>query len=407
VLSAKLRPYIFSLLVLIILVGLSIGNDYLNKNIVKADAFLVRWMSAKLWLSEGISPYDDVIEEEVLQFAREGKFISSEQVLNRFFEPVHNLVIYIPFAFIDYDIARVLFMTLIELSIAGIIFVSIKMVNWQLKSSGLLIVLTLLLVWYPSVRSILLADSTPLFIFLLILAVYLSLNNNPTAAGFLLAVIFWTIEFSLIVAIFLIIWQISQKNLSIVWAFISGIVFLLISSLLFFPNWFVDWFRVFLSLYPDLNLIKTPLTIIANIFPDNIRLITIILHLLVLFLIFVEWFGSLGKKGRIITWKAVITLSLAYFINNKFSSVYLLIMLPSLFFILKYLFEKGKLFGKIVSWILLLGLVLGYWIIFRDFGDWSSFEPSLIILGLPLISILGMEWIRWWAVKIPKPIFES
>lgn len=232
-LSAKLRPYIFSLLVLIILVGLNIGNDYLNKNIVKADAFLVRWMSAKLWLSEGISPYDDVIEEEVLQFAREGKFISSEQVLNRFFEPVHNLVIYIPFAFIDYDIARVLFMTLIELSIAGIIFVSIKMVNWQLKSSGLLTVLTLLLVWYPSVRSILLADSTPLFIFLLILAVYLSLNNNPTAAGFLLAVIFWTIEFSLIVAIFLIIWQISQKNLSIVWAFISGIVFLLISSLLF------------------------------------------------------------------------------------------------------------------------------------------------------------------------------
>ena len=403
----KIRPYIFSVTVIVFLVVLTIGNHYLNKNLQVPDAFLPRWLSAKLWLEDGISPYDDSVELKVSEYADEKAIPSSETVLKRYFEPVYNLVIYIPFTFFDYDIARALFMTVIELSIIGIILFSKKIVKWQLRIGELVAVLIFLVFWYPSVRSILFADSLPFFLFLFILAIYLALNNNPTASGFLLAGVFWTVEFSLITAIFLIIWQISMKDMSIAWSYLSGLAFLLLSSFLFFPNWLVDWFRVFLTFYPDLALIKTPLTQMANLFPENVRLISIILHVIILFFILIEWFGSLGKKGRVITWKAIITLTLTYLLNLQSTSIHLLILIPSLLFVLKYMNERWRIFGKIISWILLLGIVFGYWIIFRDFGNWYTIEPRLIILGLPLISILGMEWIRWWAVKIPQPIFES
>ena len=76
--------------------------------------------------------------------------------------------------------------------------------------------------------------------------------------------------------------------------------------------------------------------------------------------------------------------------------------------VFRFLTERLGLFGRIITWII-IGLLIAI--------PWYASLPveiikvssslSSVVIWLPILVIIGMNWIRWWAVKFPKLPFES
>jgi len=255
----SITPYLLTIAIAIALIGLTIGNFYLSEKVHVRDEFAGRWMAAGLWLNEGLSPYSDEVTVQAQSILEKRGYDTRFVNDVRFIEPAYNLMLYLPLSFLSFNTARAIWLTLIELAIGASIFFSIKLIGWKLRPVEMILLIVFSLLWYPGLKSILFGSPTPINIFIIILAIYLLLNKQDTPAGFLLASVFISIEISLLLTIYLIVWSLSQKRLSVLWSFLAGLAFLGVISLILFPGWFAEWFRVFLIVNPGFSWINTPL----------------------------------------------------------------------------------------------------------------------------------------------------
>lgn len=402
----SITPYLLTIAIVIALIGLTIGNFYLSEKIHIRDEFAGRWMAAGLWLNEGLSPYSDEVTVQAQRILEEKGYETPSVNDVRFIEPAYNLILYLPLSFFSFNTARAIWLTLIELAIGASIFFSIKLIGWKLHPVELILLIVFSLLWYPGLKSILIGNPTPINIFIIIVAIYLLLNKQDTPAGFLLASVFISIEISLPLTIYLIVWSLSQRRFSVLRSFLAGLTFLWIISLILFPGWIAEWFRVFLIVNPRLSWINSPLMRIANALPGIGTLLLYVLHIGIFLYMFYEWFTVLGKTGRIFVWKTLSTLLLIYLFNTRSQAAYLAILLPALFLIFRFLSERWRIFGKIAMWVVILVFGIGYWFVFYEKGGWFLPDPSIIILMLPLVVFIGLNWIRWWALSLPNLLYK-
>jgi len=71
-------------------------------------------------------------------------------------------------------------------------------------------------------------------------------------------------------------------------------------------------------------------------------LLAISLHVLVLFMLLVEWYGLPQSGERQIRWKALLTMNLISLLNPTSSAAYLLLAWPGLFLFFRFIDEKWK-----------------------------------------------------------------
>lgn len=400
------RPYIFTFLVISLCIGLLMINQYIAQNFHFQDKFASHWVAAKNWIEDGISPYDQQIKNETVKLLFESEITDPIDTTQSFLEPVFNLLIYLPFGFMQYELARSVYLLILEILVGASILISFKLAGWQIHWIDTSIIIILGLLSYPSVKIVLYGDPSIIYVFSILLACLLSINRNGTAAGFFLAFAFTGSEVSVIPAILLITWHLFLKDPSILISYLAGIGFQFLISWILFPGWFQEWFSVLLELFQEKQIIATPLTRVSGLFTGAELPISIILHALILLFILLEWFGAIGKTGRPFAWKIAMTLVLVYFLNLQSQLVYLFLLTPAILFIMRFFSERWKIFGKIISWFLIIGLNLLIYYVFRIKGSWELSEPSSILLLVPLIAFIGMNWVRWWAVQKPDPYFK-
>jgi len=212
---------------------------------------------------------------------------------------------------------------------------------------------------------------------------------------------------SILLAVFLMIIFASRRDPSLMTVYLVGIGFLFAITLILFPGWFAGWFANFIRIHPDLSWVRTPLMRLSELFPGARIPVAIILHVSVLLMLVIEWYGLGRRDARTTRYKLMLTFLLLYLVNLKSHGAYLIFLLPALFLSFRFLREKWRFFGKIISWIIFLALIYFYWRRFAGLGTWTVEEPSLIVLLLPLITLIGLQWFRWWATKSPRAIVES
>ena len=182
---------------------------------------------------------------------------------------------------------------------------------------------------------------------------------------------------------------------------------MVVITMILFPGWIPAWFANYIKIQPNFSWVRTPLMRLADFFPGAKTPMAIILHALVLLVLVIEWYGLSHHDTRGVRYKLMMTFLLLYLVNLKSHGAYLILLLPALFLSFRFLREKWRIFGKIVSWIIYLALVYFYWRRFAGLGKWTLEEPSLIVLLLPLITLIGLQWFRWWATKSPRAMVES
>jgi hypothetical protein len=395
------------ILVILVILGLTLLNVELDQKVVLEDQFAIRWNAARYWMKEGRSPYSDQTQQEAIKLLETNNSLPNEREQGYFLDPAWVVYLFIPISFVPYPIAKAIWMMLTQLSIVASFLLAIKLSG--IKMNGIEIFFSCLLgvLFYPLVRASLSASMLPFFIMLTLLAIQLALSGQGSQAGLLLLIAIWFNPVAIFAVVFLLIYLGSKRDNSLAQMLLIGFAFLMVTTLILFPNWIQEWFASLIRLDPGLDWLDTPWMGIARAFPGAYAQVAIGLHLFSFIMLLVEWYGLGGKNDRGVQWKLMLTLIVSYFFNLYSDGSLFLVILPTFFIFFKYFSEKWPVSGKIMLWISYIGLIVMSWRLVSDPLDGFPKEHAVIFLLVPSLIFLGLQYFRWWAIASPKALVES
>ena len=395
------------ILVVLVMVGLTMLNFKLDQKVELEDQFAIRWNAARSWMKEGWSPYSDQTQQSALNLLESINSLPNNREQGYFLDPAWFVYLFIPISFVSYPLAKAIWVMLTQLSIVASFFLGIKLSGLKLNGFEIVICSLLGALFYPMVRASLTASMLPIFIMFTLLAVQLALAGQGNQAGLLLLFAIWINPVAIFVVVFLLIFLGSKRDNSLARILLTGFGFLLITTLILFPNWIQEWFASLIKLNPGLDWLDTPWMGVARAFPGAYGQIAIGLHVFSFIMLLVEWYGLGSRNDRGVQWKLMLTLSVSYFFNLYSDGAFLLFIFPAFFSVFKYLAEKWPLSGKILFWICFLTIGLLSWQSVTDPIAGFPKEHASILILVPILIFLGVQYFRWWAIASPTALVDS
>ena len=134
------------------LAGLTWGNYYYTSRNPGGNDFLVHWMGTRALIKDGISPYSDEAAAKIQTLAY-GRLARPGEHELRVAYPLYSVVLFAPFAMIDdFTLARSAWMTLLEVGIIGLAFLSLSLSRWKPAPLLLGFLLVFSIFWYHGLR---------------------------------------------------------------------------------------------------------------------------------------------------------------------------------------------------------------------------------------------------------------
>lgn len=398
-----ISQYILVASVLLSLVALGFLSDFVMKQIPFEDQFAVPWAAGRLWLLEDINPYSPEVSEFSRNQLAESNLLAGLPDTDRFLAPLFNLIFYLPFSLIPYSLSKVIWTTLLILVIGLIGYFSIKLSGWKLTSVQFIFGLAIMLLWFPSILAILSGGLSPVIIFLILFGFFLMMKGEDTTAGFIFALTFGALPVSILFLIFITIFSIVKRRWSILTAYLSGVAFLVVVSSLMLPSWFMDWLGLTISRLANLGWVQTPIMTLATQFPGIYDFLAYVLHAVILGYFIVLLITLADKSDLVVLWRLQVVLVLSYFLQITASIPHLLFLLPALFMIFRFWSERWLGWGRIISWIALIGIGAGSWLMLFPEGGFSKMDKTpLAAIGLGAAVLIGILWSRWWISTVPQ-----
>jgi hypothetical protein len=125
-------------------------------------------------------------------------------------------------------------------------------------------------------------------------------------------------------------------------------------------------------------------------------------------LLLIEWWLALRKDFRWFLWTACLTIVISQWIGipaipGNFIGLILPLILISALFI-----EHWPRGGQWVA--VLMAVILFIWEWAMLYLDLTSIQPKMqlnLIIPLPLILLIGLYWVRWWAITPRRLLIEE
>lgn len=403
-----ISQYLVLVFILAVFVGFGVLGTFVMSRVPFADHFAIPWAAGRLWLLEGVSPYDPSVIGLAASVVEESTFLAQLPAEQVFKLPILSLIFYLPFSLVPYSISRVVWIMVLGLSTGFIGFISLRLSGIKLSLPGQIGVILMVIFWFPGVSAILGGYLSPITIALVLAGIYLVIFEQDTTAGLILALTFSAFPTSGLVLILLFVWSISNRRWSILSGFFSGLAFLIIISFLVIPSWFMDWASVMISYLEGWGWIQTPLMDMANLLPGVADFLTILLHVIfgtfALFIIIT----SFRKSNLIFIYKLSLYFILVYFLHIQGSMMYLLFLVPAMLLVFRFWAERWGVLGNLLSWGLLIVFGAGTWLlVYPTINFTLPIDEKIISLVFPLMVLIGVIWIRWWALNIPRLPYET
>lgn len=400
--------YLFVAIALILIVGFAFLSMFIMEQVVYEDQFILPWAAGRMWLMEGINPYDSEIRVFIEEILTEPGYLGRLPESTTLNMPAINLIFYLPFSLIPFKIARALWVTSLALCTLALGYFSLRLSGWRLSQYTIFIVLLSILLWFPSAITILQGHLSPVVFLLVFSSIFLILKGQDTAAGLLLALTSGDFLSTVLIVILILLWSLSRRRWGIPIAFFAGVAFLIIISVILLPSWPLDWLRTFIQTFDRIDMLRTPLIFLANRLPGISQYLSIALHALLFIYLLTNWITLWGKTGRVFVWVTLMTLVVAYLLHVQASNAQIFLIVPALFMVFRFWADRWRLIGRILSWIVFALIIIGSWLlVYPDINFTQMPILPLINVVLPILVFIGMIWNRWWALKIPKFIFED
>ena len=405
-----MRPVITAFIVILviglILSGLTYANYRFSLENPGGNDFLARWMGARYWLVNGISPYDEQVSlasQQIIYGHPANPSIGEDK--NHFVYPLTSMLFFGPFGLLNYVPARAIWMTVLELSLIGLAVVSIRLADWKPSTAKMALLIIFSLLWYHSARSIILGQFAALNAFLIVLSLLLIYHNQDFVGGLLVSVSLVKPQMSIFFVLYVLIWAISVRRREILLGVLSGIIIQFGVTLALLPDWPIQWIRQVLD-YPSYTNTGSPLSVIANAMPGIRQPVILFLNTVFIVYLAIEWFNSWKKNVNQFIWTAMLTLVITNMVAFRTATTNYLSFMPVLFYIFAVWEKRWGGIGRFFVTFSLIVLAVGLWILFL-FTVQGNLEQPIMYLPLPFICLLGLWWVRWYSIKPPRLMIDD
>jgi Glycosyltransferase family 87 len=400
-----------SILVLISIIVLLIGLGWANYNFAQdnlsGEGFSAQWIGIRSLITAGNSPYSDLVTAEIqAAMQRETSFAPGNPP--RYTSPIYAGLVVFPFALIgNKTLAHALWLTVQLIDIFMLMTLGIKLTAWN-PSWYIFLLFLLLTIFSYHVVIPWLDGGMSIWAALFLVLGFLAINSDRDEfAGVAFGLSALQPQMIILVLVFTLIWAATRKRkLLILWFFIT-LIFLSILGLFLVPDWIMQYLRVvyqFTQNFPP----GTPGILFKSTWPGLGTQLSWLVSVVSAFILLIEWWLAMRKDFRWYLWTACLTLVISQWIGiptipGNFSGLILPLILISALFIERWP-RRGQWVGVLLAGILLL------WEWALLYSDLLSSQPGMqlnLILPLPLILLLGLYWVRWWALKPRRLLMEE
>ena len=405
----KQLQWIIALSILVFVVaGLFWVNMQFAKNNPGGNDFLVHYIGTRSFLFDRLSPYSDEVAVRI-QTAAYGHPAEGVEHELRVAYPFYSIILFAPFSFIgDYQIARAVWMTVLELALVAMTFVSFGLFNWKppLWIQGSLLLFSV--IWYHAVRGVINGNAVILLALAMTLILLFIKNEKDSVAGMLLA--FTTIKPHLVIlaAPVIVIWSIYHKRWQLVFWFSGTLVGLVLFGMVLLPDWIMQNLREILR-YPGYNPAGTLAAALGEWMPViRAQLQWGIGISLGLVLIYEAWKARNGGF-RHLAWTVLLSLTITQWIGIQTDPGNFILLFPALVLILAEITRKWEDQGGSAVIIILSVLLVSLWILFIATiqRTYQPVQGSVMFLPFPAFCLLGLYWIKWWFIGTAPLIWND
>jgi hypothetical protein len=395
-------------LVIIVLAAFTRANyDYTQLEAGGTDFLIYRTASRELIL-DGNSPYAELValKNQVAFYGRPARPPENEL---RVVYPIYTTIFFAPFSLVaDFNLARTLWMTALQAALLVLTFFCLRVTGWQ---PGLLLLTMLLffsLLWYHAISAVT-SGNVVVLVALIIAAVFFALKSGKDElAGILLALTTIKPQVVLLLVLFIFIWSILNRRWPIIFWFVVGIVFLSLGGMVFIPDWPIQFLNSALR-YLEYASLDTPGEVFTQWWPGIGARLGVGLSILLSIVLLVEWHLARGKGFRWFLWTACLTLVVSQWIGIPTNPDNFIVLFMPLILILATWDERWKQKARLQICLLLLAAFLGLWGLFFYTSGPSFFidHHPIMVFALPAMLLVGLYWVRWWAIRPPRFSLES
>ncbi len=386
------------LAVLIILVALTIANFRFSEELPGGNDFLGRWMGARYWVQEGISPYDPQVGRASQQLIY-GRAVDREagEDIQDFLYPFPAMVFFAPFGALPYTLARAIWMTILEVSLPILALIGIAIADWKPRRAVLISLLLFSLLWYHGTRAVIIGQFAVIEALLMAGALLAVKRGRDPLAGILLGLSIAKPQMAVLLIPFVFLWAAYARRWTILTWGIGTIAGLLAVSVLLLPDWPVMWLQQLIE-HPTYTVIGPPVEILADAFPSMSGVIALVLGGALLLYLFWEWAKAAGKPDRWFQWTAALTIVITNLVAFRTATTNYVVLLPALCLVFAVLADRWGTKGDVVILLLMAFILVGTWALFLATVE-GNVEHPVMYLPLPILTLLGLWWARWWAVR--------
>lgn len=399
--------FLVAVLLAVLASGLLAAFTWGNLNFIKTSPggndFLVHWMGTRVLIKEGISPYSDEAALRIQNFAYGRPAQTGEHEL-RVAYPLYSIVLFAPFALVaDFNLARALWMTLLEVGLIGLTILSLRLVRWQTGPVLLACLLLFGVLWYHGLRPLINGNAV-ILVALGLVGGFLALRSgSEELAGVLFA--FTTIKPQVVVLmlIFVVFWGMNNGKWRMIGWLVGTVGLLTASAALIYPDWIVQNLREVIR-YPSYNPPGTPGAAFAFWWPAFGARLGYALSVVMLAILMLEWRAARNADLRGLIWSSFLTLTISQWIGIQTDPGNFVVLFPALILVFGLFAERWKKGAIVVTAASLLILLVGLWAIFLStvqYGD-QPMQSPIMFFPLPAVTLLLLYWVRWWAVTPPR-----
>jgi hypothetical protein len=380
------------------LVGLGYANYQFVQRAPGGNDFLARWVGARYWLIEGVSPY----EEQVSLAAQERIYgrpadPSAGEDIAHFVYPLPAMMFFAPFAYLSFPLARTIWMVLLELSLPMLALVGVRLAEWKPSRRLLMALMLFSVVWYHGFRSIVVGQFAVIEALIIAGALFAIREGRDELGGILLALSLCKPQMPFLLIPFVLLWSVSVRRWKVLVWMAAGVGVLFGLSFVILPGWMLGWLRQLVQ-YPSYTAIGSPVSIIAGAIPSRSEAVGVILNASAVVYLLWEWVRAWRKDVRWFLWTSALTLIITNWIAFRTATTNYVVLLPVLCLVFGVWVRRWERGGRAAVLLMLVVLTSGLWALFIVTVE-GNIESPWMYLPLPTITLISWWWSRWWAVR--------
>jgi hypothetical protein len=317
--------------------------------------------------------------------------------------PFQILLLYFPFSLLsDPQLARALYTLILELALFALALLSLRLTDWETPRYFSVLFLLFCVFNFYAFQAIM--EASPVLLLGLIYAgILLAIRTGQDEfAGALMAasLYYWEVGGPFLI---LVAWWAYREKRTRVFAGLGMITFALLAvSFLVYPNWIIPFLRAGMN-NQRADFGFSTHEIFAHLFPSQNGLYAWIFIGILVIALGYEWNAALSSEYRRFYWAACLSLAAAPLLGFRSEMEHLAVLVIPFALIFAVVHDRWNRIGNWLTPLLLLIVFLVPWAVFFFalplFGEVAK---EITFLFFPLLTVIGLYWIRWWAIRPPR-----